>query len=130
LTLPPETIPSCYLGMRYGQFQPLPGRHHFRLLARHETHAFESKNDSIYKAWLRKHDLPEQIRARTVNIIVICYRVAATGNQEPVRVIALTDFDENSVPQKAQSGVCFSIAAVGARRNENSIPQDSAIFDY
>lgn len=33
------------------------------------------KRDSIYKAWPRKHDLLEQIRARTVNIMMKRYRV-------------------------------------------------------
>jgi hypothetical protein len=30
LTLPPETIPSCYRRMRHTEFQPHSGRHHWQ----------------------------------------------------------------------------------------------------
>ena len=49
---------------------------------------------------------------------------------EPVRVIVLTDFDENTLPRRLRFGVCFSIANIRACPNENFVSRDLAISDY
>jgi len=49
---------------------------------------------------------------------------------EPVRVFAIIDSDENSIPEKRPSGVELSIAGAEANTDENSIPRDSAICEY
>ena len=42
----------------------------------------------------------------------------------------MTDFDENALPRSLRSGVCFSIAIIGACPNENFVSRDLAISDY
>jgi hypothetical protein len=50
--------------------------------------------------------------------------------KEPVRVIVLTDFDENTLPRRLRFGVCFSTAIIGACPNENFVSRHLAISDY
>jgi hypothetical protein len=48
---------------------------------------------------------------------------------EPVRVIVLTDFEENTLPRRLRFGVCFSTPIIGACPNENFVSRDLAISD-
>src|SRR3984893_1414329 len=64
LTLPPETIPSCYLGTRYAQFQPLPGRHQKQrgiISMAKELRTADQLSDMIVSA-LAVNDVDIQIR--------------------------------------------------------------------
>jgi hypothetical protein len=45
LTSPPETIPSCYPGIRHTEFQPHFGRHHVKLRNTYELADFTTEGD-------------------------------------------------------------------------------------